>query len=182
MTTADQNTVLGWGFKNREADLVYNIAEELLFGYIDRILIRAYGFAGGRGGSKYPNAVNWFLQNNPMATGVKAPDHPYEGPLPRGPHGGPLPIGLYHMTTSNKRPTWVQLDPFPGNSMFRRRDFFIHPASGPAGSEGCIALSDAHEVRLILSLVTKRLEKNSQPPVLQVMAVGSGLDSKSQTG
>ena len=176
--------MLGWTFRDAKVDLVFNIAEERLFGSVDGVKIDAHAVAGGRAGSKFAGAQNSFLRNNPMATHVKAPDHPYKGPLAIGKHGGPLPIGKYTLGLSPKpnHPGWVKLNP-ENKAILRNRtdNFYIHPTGGPAGSEGCIGLNDRHVISTLLRLVKQRIDHKKAPPLLQVLAIGSDLDAKNRS-
>lgn len=151
-------------------DLTYNIAEEQLFGAIDGARIKAHAVSGGRGGSTTPGAVNWFLQNNPLATHIHAGSHAF----------GPLPLGWYHMRQHESHKRWVRLVPLAGNIMHGRAGFAIHPR-GPTGSHGCIVPDDAHTVDRILDALRRRKSAGGPDPVLQVVAIGSDLDLKSRT-
>ena len=57
--------------RRSEPELTHNIASARLTGLIDGVSISAYAGSGGRAGSKTPNALNWWLANNPLATHVR---------------------------------------------------------------------------------------------------------------
>ena len=151
-------------------DLTYNIPEEQLSGTIDATVIDVHAGSGGRAGSTTKGVVNWYLQNNPFATGVH-----------RGPHGfGPLPLGRYTMLQHEVHPHWVWLVPLAGSDMLGRSGFAIHPR-GPIGSHGCIVPDNAQDVIRILHAIAHRKADGGPDPILEVIAVGSDLDRKLTT-
>jgi hypothetical protein len=147
-----------------DTDLVYNIIEQTLTGSVDGISISAHAGSGGRAGSKTKGAVNFFIANNPFATGVKKTSkHP----------GGPLPRARYELRTHEKRPHWVRLTPLAedGKLLGTRDGFAIH-GRGAWGSDGCIVPSDFSVVRLLHKLCKAREDAGKSPPTLAVVSYG----------
>jgi len=154
------------------AQLTYNIAEETLTGNIAGTVVNCLAGSGGRAGSKVPGAVNWYLQNNALATSVhKEGTHIF----------GPLPQGSYYMRPHESDKNMVRLDPFSSNYMYGRSGFLIH-GRGKIGSHGCIVPYDFSNVLKIRAAVEAYLKLNKSKPVLNVIAVGCDLDMKSSTG
>lgn len=150
--------------------LTYNVADGLLSGKIGDIAIDGYAGSGGRAGSKTKGAENWFLKNNPFATGVHQGTHQY----------GPLPIGKYDMRPHETDKLKVRLDPFPSNSMHGRSGFEIH-GRGTIGSHGCIVPYDPKVLHLICHAVKKCVDNKEDCPTLEVVAIGTDLDAKMRT-
>ena len=147
-----------------KTDLVYNIVEETLTGNIDGVSISALAASGGRGGSKTPGAVNYFLVNNPYMTRVRR-----AGKRP----GGPIPLARYRLSTHERHAHWIRLTPLKEDRplLHGRAGFAIHPR-GRWGSDGCIVPTDFAVVRLIHRLVEEREQSGSRGPILQVVAIG----------
>lgn len=151
--------------------LTYNIAQERLYGWIGGFQIDEHAVSGGRGGSTTRGAVNWYLQNNPLATRVHTLPHGF----------GPLPLGQYTMKRHEPpHPHWVRLTPSHGTLMFGRAGFAIHPP-GPTGSHGCIVPDNASVVALILHAIQLVKDAGGPDPALNVVAIGPDLDRKSWT-
>jgi hypothetical protein len=155
-------------------DLTYNVIEGHLTGSIDGERINARASSGGRGGTKTAGAENYFLVNNPFASGVKLKD-PKKGSV-----GGTLPMGRYtlrvHEDKKHKK-NWIRLIPDTSNSMKGRAGFAIH-GRGKRGSDGCIVPTDFHMVLMLYKLVEAR-EQAGQPDVtLSVVAIGTDVDKK----
>ncbi len=143
-------------------DLVYNIVEELLTGFIDGTSITAQAVSGGRAGSKMQGVVNPLLANNPYATRVKK-----KGTMP----GGPTIMGKYQLKTHESKQNWIRLVPFAENLMHGRDGFAIH-GRGKRGSDGCIVPTDFNVVQLVYSLVKAREQADKTAPTLAVVAIG----------
>lgn len=144
------------------ADVVFNIAECSLRGKIDDFYISAYAGSGGRAGSKNSGAVNYWIANNPFATGVK---------LSEKTPGGPLPINRYYLLPHEKHINWIRLVPFNKDAMQGRDGMAIH-GRGARGSDGCIVPTDFSVVQKIYKLVLEREQKSKPRVVLDVIAVG----------
>lgn len=148
--------------------LRYNIAEELLFGTIDKTLIRCNAGSGGYAGTKKQGKENYFLKNNALATGVGGP----------GAHAfGPIPLGYWWMHPHESDANRVRLAAFPTTQTFNRGPFLIH-GRGPIGSEGCIVPYNFSDVQKVHTAVVAFIEKYKKKPILEVFATGGNLDSK----
>lgn len=158
---------------NRGADLTYNIASGLLEGQIDGVYFSARAASGGRGGSKAPGALNWWLANNPFATHIKLPaNHAHPG--------GPLPMGHYRLVLHESRHNWVRLIPCDVLSMHGRAGMAIH-GQGQRGSDGCIVPTDFSVVLRLAQVLREREERGAAAPILTVIAVGTDLDRQFRT-
>ena len=146
------------------ADLQYNLADGHLSGSIGGYKISARAGSGGRAGSKTPDALNWWLANNPFAVCVK---------LSSGNPGGPLPMGRYRLALHESRKNWIRLLPF-SQAMFGREGFAIH-GRGLRGSDGCIVPSDFLVVLQICSALAQIERSGGPAPVLEVVAEGQDL-------
>jgi hypothetical protein len=154
-------------------ELIYNIASGLLVGRIGNTSISASAGSGGRAGSRTAGALNWWLANNPFATGVKLgtdKSHP----------GGPLPLGKYRIVPHEKRKEMLRLLPFDPRQMHGRDGMLIH-GRGSRGSDGCIVPTDFAVVQLLCSLIRARQEAGQPAVVLQVIAQGQDLDRQLYT-
>jgi hypothetical protein len=149
-------------------ELTYNIASGMLQGRIDKTSITTRAGSGGRAGSKTPGALNWWLANNPFATGVKLPKDKHHS-------GGPLPMGRYRVVPHEKHPDMLRLLPFDAAQMNGRNGMLIH-GRGPRGSDGCIVPTDFAAVQLLCSLVKARQDQGEPAVILQVIAEGQDLD------
>src|SRR6266508_5860287 len=137
-------------------DLVYNIVEELLTGFIDGTSITAQAVSGGRAGSKMQGVVNPLLANSPYATGIKK-----KGTMP----GGPTIMGKYQLKTHESKQNWIRLVPFAENLMHGRNGFAIH-GRGRRGSDGCIVPTDFAVVQHLYAIVAAREESRRAAPTL----------------
>jgi hypothetical protein len=154
-----------------KADLTYNIVSERLTGMIDTTRINVPAGSGGRAGSKVEDAVNWRLQNNPLATHVG-------GKQSTGTHNfGPIPLGRYTLQPHETRANWIRLIPDKKNVMHGRAGFAIH-GQGQTGSHGCIVPSDFGVILQLMSILKRRALQGVTPPTLDVVAIGSDPDLK----
>jgi len=145
-------------------DLLYNIVDGTLTGRIGDISICVQAGSGGRAGSKTKGATNFFLANNPYATGVKK-----SGAVP----GGPLPRARYRLTTHETRKNWIRLTPLQEDAhLLRGRDGFAIHGRGAWGSDGCIVPTDFAAVKLMHGLLTAREQAGQDAPTLEVVSVG----------
>jgi hypothetical protein len=150
--------------------LTYNIVEARLQGLLAGVRVNCAAGSGGRAGSKVDGAGNWWLQNNALATGVHF-----------GAHGfGPLPQGSYYMGPHENGKTMIRLTPFRSNFMHGRSGFLIH-GRGTIGSHGCIVPYHFSDVKTIFAAVNKHMSSYKSQPVLEVIAVGTDVDSKFYT-
>jgi hypothetical protein len=157
----------------KPADLTYNIASGMLQGRIDGTSISARAGSGGRAGTKTAGALNWWLANNPLATGVKlgkGSSHP----------GGPLPMGTYRVVPHERKAEMLRLLPFDAAQMHGRNGMLIH-GRGARGSDGCIVPTDFAVVQQLCALVKARRERGESDVVLQVVAIGQDLDRQNNT-
>ena len=155
------------------AELTYNISSSLLSGKIDGVFISAHALSGGRGGSKTPGTLNWWLANNPFATHVKlSPD--------RSVPGGPLPMGRYRLSLHESRTNWLRLMPLLDAAMHGRSGMAIH-GRGKRGSDGCIVPTDFAVVTRLCELVRQRRDNAKSEIHLEVVAIGQDLDRQFRT-
>jgi hypothetical protein len=152
-------------------DLTYNIVETLLTGEVDGVHISARAHSGGRGGSKKSGVHQYFLADNPFATGVKLDEKK------KGSVGGTLPMGSYTLRLHESRDNWIRLIPAADNNMKGRSGFAIH-GRGKRGSDGCIVPTDFHLVLKLCKLVEARKKKGLSEITLQVVAIGADVDKK----
>ena len=156
---------------NVKADLTYNIVSERLTGVIDGIRIDVSAGSGGRAGSKVDGAVNWRLQNNPLATHIG-------GKRSAGTHNfGPIPMGRYTLKPHETRKNWIRLHPDKENIMHQRAGFAIH-GQGQTGSHGCIVPSKFDVILQLMTILEARASRGVSPPTLDVIAIGSDPDLK----
>ena len=153
------------------SDLTYNIVESLLTGQVDGVHISARAHSGGRGGSKTSGVQQYFLADNPFATGIKF-DEKKEGSV-----GGTLPMGRYALRLHESRDNWIRLIPAADNNMKARSGFAIH-GRGKRGSDGCIVPTDFHVVLKLCKLAEARQQKGQPEIALQVVAIGTDVDKK----
>ena len=145
------------------ADLTYNIVSERLAGVVDGYRFDCHAGSGGRAGSKVEGAVNWHLQNNPLATHVG-------GKRSDGTHNfGPIPIGRYTLQIHETRPNWVRLVADKTNVMHERAGFAIH-GQGQTGSHGCIVPSDFGVLLRLIALLRGRASRGGPAPTLDAMS------------
>ena len=157
-----------------KADLTYNIVSERLTGVIDSKRIDVSAGSGGRAGSKVDGAVNWRLQNNPLATHVG-------GKRSAGTHNfGPIPMGRYTLQPHETRTNWIRLLPDKKNVMHERAGFAIH-GQGQTGSHGCIVPSDFNVILQLMAVLKTRAARGASLPTLDVVAIGSDPDLKFRT-
>ena len=153
------------------SELTYNIVETLLTGQVDGVHISSRAHSGGRGGSKLSGVQQYFLADNPFATGVKLNEKK------KGSVGGTLPMGSYTLRLHESRHNWIRLIPAAGNSMKDRSGFAIH-GRGKRGSDGCIVPTDFNIVLKLCKLAEARKKKGLPEISLQVVAIGADVDKK----
>jgi hypothetical protein len=156
------------------AELTYNIASGQLTGRIDGVSISASAGSGGRSGTKTAGALNWWLANNPLATGVKLSSD-------KSRPGGPLPLGEYKVVLHESRQNWLRLVPLDEAAMHGRSGMAIH-GRGPRGSDGCIVPTDFAVVTQLCRLIRNRNSAGGANVVLEVVAIGQDLDRQNRTG
>lgn len=152
-------------------DLTYNIVEASLTGQVDGVWFNARANSGGRGGSKKKGVQQYFLANNPFASGVKL----REGDASSV--GGTLPMGRYILRLHESRKNWIRLIPAAGNQMHGRSGFAIH-GRGIRGSDGCIVPTDFPIVLRLCKLAEARRKAGKPDIQLSVVAVGTDVDKK----
>lgn len=158
----------------RPPELTYNLVDERLRGTIDGVRIDVQAGSGGRAGSRVEGAVNWHLQNNPLATHVG-------GAKSKGTHlFGPIPTGRYTLRVHESRANWIRLIPDQENVMFSRDGFAIH-GRGQVGSHGCIVPSDFSVIARLIAIMKTRASRSAPPLRLAVVAIGSDVDKKFKT-
>lgn len=153
------------------ADLIFNIAESLLTGNVDGVYISSRAHSGGRGGSKLKGVQNYFLVDNPFATGVKLNGKDSAS------MGGTLPMGFYTLRMHEKKPNMIRLIPAVGTNMKGRDGLLIH-GRGKRGSDGCIVPTDFNAVLRLCELVKARQKHDGADITLQVLATGTDVDRK----
>ncbi len=156
-----------------QPEMAYNIAGGVLRGRIDGVSFVASAGSGGRAGSKTPGAVNWWLANNPLATGVRTPKDESRA-------GGPLPMGIYRVVPHEHHADRLRLLPLDPAAMQGRHSMQIH-GRGKHGSFGCIVPTDFNNVLLICKLVRARVARGGKPVHLRVFAEGTDLDLQNRT-
>jgi len=154
-------------------ELTYNIASGRLTGFVDGVSISASAGSGGRAGSKTADALNWWLANNPLATGIKLSSD-------KSRPGGPLPMGEYRVVLHETRQNWLRLIPRNEAAMHGRSGMAIH-GRGARGSDGCIVPTDFAVVSQLCRLVRKRAAAGGPDIALEVVAIGQDLDRQNRT-
>jgi hypothetical protein len=153
------------------SDLTYNIIEAHLTGKVDGVQINARAHSGGRGGSKKKGAQQYFLVDNPFATGIKLDEKNKDSV------GGTLPMGRYNLRPHEKRKNWIRLIPGAQNNMKGRAGFAIH-GRGKRGSDGCIVPTDFNIVLKLYALAEARQKQRLPEITLEVVAIGTDVDKK----